>query len=193
MARKEAIEAEIDAQVSILKDNSSTLRSPLVDPDGFPRADIDIFSVRSARVRIIELRNDLDAVMTAIGKALEGVYDPTSETQAQASSNVVANTETGISLKPFAKINGVAPGSPAADAGLQREDLVVKFGTLTQRSFLSSSMEPLVTLVADSENRSLLITVLRGAEQQVTRLILTPQKWGGRGLLGCHIVPYSLP
>jgi len=191
IAQRKTIEADIDAQVSILKANSSTLHSPLVDPDGFPRADIDVYAVRGARVRLIELKNDLDAVMTEIGKALERVYDPTIEASAGPdSSSSVSNTEA---LRPFAKVDGVAPGSPAAEAGLQRGDLVVKFGALTQRSFPSSSIEPLATLVAGSENLSLPISVLRGEEQQMTQLNLTPQKWGGRGLLGCHIVPYSPP
>jgi 26S proteasome non-ATPase regulatory subunit 9 len=114
MARKEAVEAEINAQISILKDNSSTLHSPLIDPEGFPRADIDIYAVRNARVRIIELKNDLEALMTAIGKALEGVYVPMPGDT--VSSSEVANTEPETSAKPFAKVDGVAPGSPAAAA-----------------------------------------------------------------------------
>lgn len=43
VSRKEAIEAEIDAQVSILKANNSTLQSALVDSDGFPRDDIGMY------------------------------------------------------------------------------------------------------------------------------------------------------
>ncbi|KAF8895499.1 hypothetical protein BD779DRAFT_733632 [Infundibulicybe gibba] len=76
ISQKDNIEAEIGAQSSILSANGCTLRSPLVDADGFPRADIDIYAVRTARVRIIELRNDLDVVMAQIARALEGVYDP---------------------------------------------------------------------------------------------------------------------
>jgi 26S proteasome non-ATPase regulatory subunit 9 len=40
MSRKEGIEAELDAQVSILRANNSTLESPLVDNEGFPRDDL---------------------------------------------------------------------------------------------------------------------------------------------------------
>lgn len=43
MTHKENIEAELDAQVSILKANNSTLHSSLVDKEGFPRADIGGF------------------------------------------------------------------------------------------------------------------------------------------------------
>ncbi|KAJ7915360.1 hypothetical protein B0H13DRAFT_2000534 [Mycena leptocephala] len=93
--------------------------------------------------------------------------------------------------KPFAKVDGVSPGSPAAEAGLQREDLVVKFDSLTQQSFSSSSLTPLMDIVAAYENRSIPLKVLRS--EQMVFLNLTPRAWEGRGLLGCHIVPYSPP
>jgi len=109
VARKEEVETDLDAQLSILKANASTLHSPLVDSEGFPRADIDIYAVRGARVRILELRNDLKALMDAIAKALETVYDPTSATTLTA-------TAPETSAIPFARVDGVAPGSPAADA-----------------------------------------------------------------------------
>jgi len=182
IARKESIEAEIDSQLSLLKSNDSTLNSPLVDREGFPRADIDIWAVRHARVRIIELRNDLSAITDEIGKALESVYAPTST----ASTN-----DDNLELKPFAKVNGVAPGSPAASAGLQRDDLVVKFGPLSASSFNPpSSLQPLASYVSTSENRPITVRVLRGKEQTVFLTFVPKQGWGGRGMLGCHIVPY---
>lgn len=113
MSQKEGIEAEIDAQLSILKANSATLRSPLIDADGFPLADIDIFAVRGARVRIIELRNDLDAVMGAIGRALEGIYDPASGVLSAGAPSGTSDQDVN---RPFARVDGVAPGSPAAEA-----------------------------------------------------------------------------
>lgn len=120
MARKDNIQTEMDAQFSILSANSSTMNTPLVDPQGFPRADIDVFAVRHARVRIIELKNDMNAVMDEIAKALENLHSqpqalaplaaPVSESEAETTSVNNAN------LKPFARVDGVAPGSPAWDA-----------------------------------------------------------------------------
>lgn len=76
----------------------------------------DIYQVRHARVRIIELRNDLKAVTDDIAKALEAVYDPLAAPPANSSSEAApASVEEGPS-KPFAKVDGVAPGSPAAEA-----------------------------------------------------------------------------
>jgi len=150
--------------------------------------------VRNARVRIIELRNDLKAIIADIAKALEAVYDPSAAPAPDSSSSgagALSNVEEDVT-KPFARVDGVAPNSPAAEAGMQREDLVVKFGHLTSQSFMSSSLQILAELVAVSENRELPIKVLRS--DQTISIKLTPRKgWGGRGMLGCHIVPYTSP
>ncbi|KAI0802055.1 hypothetical protein BC629DRAFT_1591696 [Irpex lacteus] len=188
MSQKDGIEQAIKNQFEILKSNHCTMQTPLVDAEGFPRADIDIWEVRHARVKIIELRNDLKAVMDSIYKGLQGVYDPTlvlNRPEEEASSS------SPQGLDPFAKVDGVAPGSPAASAGLLREDLILSFGSLTKSSFSTNALTPLATLVAANENRELLVRVLRPGDQVVT-LNFTPRKgWGGRGLLGCHIVPFK--
>lgn len=92
--------------------------------------------------------------------------------------------------------------------GLQREDVFLKFGSLTASSFVGSSLTPLVQLVAAHENVCIavslspqsLMSLQRSIPLKVLRanapvfLSLTPrQGWGGRGMLGCHIVPYSAP
>lgn len=117
MERKDVIELEIETQLSILKANNATMQTPesLVDREGFPRADIDVWAVRTARVKVIELRNDLKDVMNAIGSALEGVYDPSSTIAADSSSRTV-KVPPPDTLKPFTKVESVAPGSPASEA-----------------------------------------------------------------------------
>ena len=171
VAEKEAIEAELDKQLQILNANSADMRTPLVDAQGFPRDDIDVFLVRGARVRIIELRNDLTAVMDRIAKQLERVYAPSPPTESDADMKAATTPEM---LLPFARVDGIAPGSPASEAvcsqsivmikgvtaslrsqGLQREDLVIKFGHLTRESFTaSSSLSALTEVVGASENAS---------------------------------------
>ncbi|KIJ62635.1 hypothetical protein HYDPIDRAFT_135775 [Hydnomerulius pinastri MD-312] len=199
MSRKDGIEAEITAQVSILKAHSCDMTTPLVDREGFPRADLDIYAIRQARVRIIELRNDLKDVMNEIGKALEQVYDPALAPPPTAGASSETPSDSSADAEqpslPFAKVDGVAPGSPAAEAvcdssGLLREDMITKFGHLTKASFSASSLQPLAELVNISENRELQVQVFR--EGQEVSLKFTPRKgWGGRGMLGCHIVPYA--
>lgn len=185
IARKESIERTIAAKGEILRDNNSTMQSPLVDAEGFPRADIDIYAVRGARVRIIELRNDLKQVTDDISVALQVIYDP-----AKNAEPAVNGASTPDDLKPFARVDGVAPGSPATEAGLLREDLILRFGPLTHTD-AGSTLQPLAKVVGENENRPLRVSLLR--EGSPKTIIFTPRKWDGRGLLGCHIVPYSAP
>ncbi|KAF9241122.1 hypothetical protein BU15DRAFT_45115 [Melanogaster broomeanus] len=192
MARKDVIEAEIDTQLSILKANSCDMTTPLVDPQGFPRADLDVYTIRSARSRVIALRNDLRDVTNEIGKLLEQIYDPSLAPPpplAPAEAAAGSGAQGEGPLLPFARVDGVAPESPAAEAGLRREDLITKFGHLTKASFSAASLQPLAELVNNNENRELQVQVLREGQDLLVRF--TPRKgWGGRGMLGCHIVPY---
>lgn len=56
MSRKDAIEKEIKEQQALLDSNNSTMTTELVDNEGFPRGDIDVYTVRHARVRSDFLR-----------------------------------------------------------------------------------------------------------------------------------------
>ena len=118
--RKEIIEKQISEQFTILSTNQSTMNTPLVDTEGFPRADIDVWAVRHARVRIIELKNDLNALMDTIAVALAAVAkdDAASSNSDNKTplTNGVSHSGSHDTLKAFAKVNGVAPGSPAATA-----------------------------------------------------------------------------
>ena len=53
------------------------MREPLVDNDGYPRNDIDVYQVRHARHQINTLQNDLKSLLKEIEKGLEGEGDPT--------------------------------------------------------------------------------------------------------------------
>jgi 26S proteasome non-ATPase regulatory subunit 9 len=152
MLKKSAIENEIQSHISILQTNDIDMTTPLVDAEGFPRADVDIYAVRKARVRIIELRNDLKDVMNEAGKVLEQVYaKPDEEPDSSMGSQEQGTQQDG--LAPFARVDGVAPGSPAAEAGMQRDDLILKFGNLVKSSFNPpSSLAPLAALVSQNED-----------------------------------------
>jgi len=158
---KSSIEDEIESQAAILRANDSTLESPLTDGDGFPRADIDVWAVRHARVKIICLRNDLSSLMDKIARALERVH-------ASQSTGAAADGETPPPPLPFAKVDAVAPHSPAQAAvschltnhqpiiiippkGLRPGDLVIKFGPLTAGN-VSGSLQPIVEQVERNKN-----------------------------------------
>lgn len=111
----------------------------LVDPDGYPRNDIDVHQVRQARHQIICLQNDLKALMKEIEKGLHEVHS-------ESANDASGNTSTKMSqmkiendnelIKPFVKVNLVSPGSPAEDA--VRLILIFKFFNLKTIVILSS-------------------------------------------------------
>jgi len=201
MAQKDSIEAQLKSHLSILTSNNVTMATQIVDAQGFPRADIDIVAVRSSRVRVIELRNDLKKVVDDLAVALEDFHKaepvPPASQPATTSSDRTANSlESGAllsgPLKPFARVDGVAPRSPASVAGLLRGDLVLSFGPLDSSAFLNtSSLQPLAELVAAHENSPLPVQVVRQDNTTLTLTFVPRSGWGGRGLLGCHIVPYT--
>lgn len=47
--QKEQIESQIQEYEAILRSHKVGMKTPLVDSDGFPRADIDVYAVRTAR------------------------------------------------------------------------------------------------------------------------------------------------
>lgn len=53
MEEKDRIESEIRDQTAILETNHVGMHDPLVDSDGYPRNDIDVYKVRLARHQII--------------------------------------------------------------------------------------------------------------------------------------------
>ncbi|KAL7005549.1 putative 26S proteasome regulatory subunit [Cystobasidiomycetes sp. EMM_F5] len=124
---KDAKELELGQLHEALQSQNAELGQSLIDPEGFPRGDIDVHNVRLTRVRVIELRNDIKAISEKIKELLEVALarPPPSESKASTSSA----REEAAPL-PFALCNGVAPGSPAATAGLRRGDKFVRFGSI---------------------------------------------------------------
>ena len=100
---------------------------------------------------------------------------------------------------PFAIIDEVSPNSPASEAGLIENDVIIRFGDINSTNHREfRAIAELVQLTA-SENKSISVAVRRktmelGGVVEVikTEIVeLKPRTWGGRGLLGCHIRPYT--
>jgi 26S proteasome non-ATPase regulatory subunit 9 len=96
-------------------------------------------SVRTTRARIIHLRNDYKALMAKVEVALHAEF---AALEAQgAIDTAVAETEPAPSMPiraavsrsapldaPFATVDEVTAGSPAATSGLQAGDEISRFG-----------------------------------------------------------------
>lgn len=173
-------------------------------------------AVRTTRARIIRLKNDYKDLMSRIEK---GLHEHHARLQEQASASATTNgAQAELSAPPaaieapFAKVNSVVADSPAATAGLQVGDTITKFGWVdwTNHERLSRVAEAvsqnegvrrqytgyLQHCVHEAYSIQIPITVkaLRpnpsGGPAETVQMQLTPRRnWGGRGLLGCHLLP----
>jgi len=200
--KKDNLEAEMRALGSVLESHGVDMNTRLLTPDGFPRADLDVAQIRITRSRIVYLRNDYKALMDVIEKhihehfARQGQHTLVNE---PADSQTSTATET-LDLLPryqvldpsFAKVNSVVARSPADSAGLRAGDQIRNFGYVNHTNH--DGLRRLGECVQGNEGRDVLVKVSRLsgniARQQELQLTLRPQRdWGGRGLLGCHILP----
>lgn len=97
-------------------------------PQGFPRADVDVAAIRKDRHRHACLINDVNALVAQIAKGLEEMHGLVREQGAQATSAPVPKVgarqaaepaAAPPSLLPFAIVDQISEGSPAASAGVQ--------------------------------------------------------------------------
>ncbi|NWX85973.1 PSMD9 ATPase, partial [Nothoprocta pentlandii] len=158
------------------------MNEPLVDVEGFPRADIDLYQVRTARHNIICLQNDHKALMKEVEEALHQLHAREKEKQAkdEAEALAEARSQEQGQPRPFARVNEVTPGSPASLSGLQVDDEIVEFGSVNAHNF--QNLQNIATVVQHSEGRPLSVTVIRGGKK--VHVGLTPKRWAGKGLLG---------
>lgn len=196
-AKKDNIEAEIKALSGVLDSHGVDMTTRLLTPDGFPRADLDVAQIRTTRSRIIHLKNDYKALMSVIEKHIHEHFarlaeDPKPEepvvSDAQASEIIASFDEPAPLDLPFAKVNSIAAGSPADDAGLKAGDKIRNFGYVNHANH--DGLKRVAECVQGNEGREVTVKVSRDLGRQELQLTLTPRRnWGGRGLLGCHILP----
>eukprot|EP00471_Norrisiella_sphaerica_P001980 CAMPEP_0184483308 /NCGR_PEP_ID=MMETSP0113_2-20130426/4953_1 /TAXON_ID=91329 /ORGANISM="Norrisiella sphaerica, Strain BC52" /LENGTH=241 /DNA_ID=CAMNT_0026863621 /DNA_START=8 /DNA_END=733 /DNA_ORIENTATION=+ len=228
-----------------LKTKRVGMDDPLVDRDGFPRAELDVHGIRILRNKIIRKTNDHQAIM---GKLEEYMFkyhellkkegEARSNQKKKIAQNVVKDrvielhkklleenpsmtkaealqkaldtvkreaeaktkklgTENGSkdkkledpleqfkAMDSFLLVAKVWPGSPAERSGLRLEDTVVKFGSVNKANQNSDSLKQ---IVMHSEDKPIEVVIRRKGE--LVRLVLTPRKWSGQGLLGCYLKP----
>ncbi|KAH8815213.1 26S proteasome non-ATPase-like protein regulatory subunit 9 [Xylogone sp. PMI_703] len=200
-AKKDNMEAELRALGGVLDSHRVDMNTPLLTPDGFPRADLDVAQIRMTRARIIHLRNDYKALMAVIEIHIHEHFakqaqDPATE-EASTGRHLVNQGLQDIPsvqqvLSPrFARVNSVAVGSPAETAGLRAGDEIRNFGYVNHTNH--DGLKRVGECVQGNEGRDVMVKVSRplagSQENQELRLTLKPQRWSGRGLLGCHILP----
>ncbi|OLL24864.1 26S proteasome non-ATPase regulatory subunit 9 [Neolecta irregularis DAH-3] len=182
--QKDALESEINELLSVLTSQNVDMKTPLIDQEGFPRDDIDVAQVRTVRARLVCLRNDHKNLMAKIEAGLHEKFSktPSPGTQVNPSTQAAGVRSDNLVVESaFAVIDDVIDGSPAFTAGLQKNDLIIKFGSVHAGNH--ENLSKIANLVSSSLGRKIIVTVDR-MEKRI-RLELMPNiEWGGRGSLG---------
>lgn len=182
---KHAVEETLEMLFDLLHHTyNCDMASPLV-VDGFPRNDVDVVSVRLVRTHIIRLRNDHALVLEMVEKQLEQQLRAGGEV---AGGQVAGGEPRPVAEKvPFAVVRDVAPGGPAAAAGLRTGDRITLFdGDIDAHNH--ARLGALASRVRAKEGRRVPVEIVRLGRAHSLTLVPTAN-WGGRGVLGCHLVP----
>ncbi|CAO3660602.1 unnamed protein product [Umbelopsis ramanniana] len=187
MAKKDSIEAEIRELQANLRTQGVGMDQPLVDREGFPRSDIDVVAVRTARHTIIELTNDHKQLMKEIEQAILGLHrdnKPNSERTSNTNTTTQSNTsQEQQPSEPFARVNAVAPDSPAKEAGLIKDDRIIRFGSV------HAGNHRMLQALNDVVSQGVRVEVVVKRNDETMTLSLLPKRVGSRYTLGCHLLP----
>ncbi|KKZ63234.1 hypothetical protein EMCG_02439 [[Emmonsia] crescens] len=215
---KTRLEAELKALSSVLDSHGVNMSTSLTTFDGYPRDDLDIAQIRTTRARIIHLRNDYKDVMAKVEQGVHAHFarlqqqqqqqntscPPTSTTTTSMSTPAsdlqpitspaieepTSSSQVGIIETPFAKINSVVEGSPAAQAGIKVGDMIRSVGHVNWMNH--ENLTKVAEVVQRNEGNTVLVKLVRrdesGEGRDLSLRLIPRRNWGGRGLLGCHLV-----
>mmetsp|Transcript_22367 Transcript_22367/g.62781 ORF Transcript_22367/g.62781 Transcript_22367/m.62781 type:complete len:216 (+) Transcript_22367:62-709(+) len=198
---KKRLEEEITKQQEFLTmDGMPGVSGSLLDGEGFPRADLDIYAIRKARNALACAQTDHVEVMKKIEQALFAIHAGSCVSVPRpkaaggddgACEQDSAETNLQLLPPPFALIDEVFAGSPAEAAGLVVGDHIYQFGDISRHATgdLNACFAAVQRLVPEKVGTPIKLLVLRGQPQSKVALQLVPQQWPGRGLIGCHMAP----
>ncbi|KAK3105800.1 hypothetical protein FSP39_006016 [Pinctada imbricata] len=191
LLRLPVLRSSEDAGKRVARQKGVGMKEPLIDTEGYPRADIDVYTVRHARHKISCLQNDHKDVMKEIEEELYKIHAEARQKKAESmeeDDGQSAGTSGKEELLPFATVDRVDDRSPASNAGLEAGDEILSFGSVTCNNF--QNMSNIASVVQHSKDKPLNVKVRRkGKDFNVS---LTPQTWNGRELLGYGIIHLNL-
>uniref|UniRef100_F1L3L6 26S proteasome non-ATPase regulatory subunit 9 n=1 Tax=Ascaris suum TaxID=6253 RepID=F1L3L6_ASCSU len=136
IAQRDDVDKQIAEQEQVLKDNGVDMKTPLVDGEGFPLANVDVYSIRHARQTLICARNDRQKLTDQIeAMMLELHANARQNAPLTRPSDEEEQPVHRTSNRPFARVDKVLPLSPAQHSGLKDGDHIVQFGSLHAANF----------------------------------------------------------
>ena len=121
MTRKDRAEEEISALTQVLDSMGVGRHGPLVDREGFPRADLDLFKVREHRQRISVLQTDHKAIMREIEQGLTKLHSmPQPGVSAEEGATATTTSASGAPQPSAAGEHPGGKGVEGAEKGRKR-------------------------------------------------------------------------
>lgn len=216
--KRDNIEKEIEEHLQFLESSENKgvgMHEKLVDEEGFPRSDIDILSIRTARHKVICLKNDYLDVNKEIEKCLLEIHQKNPRIRVERNeriskhnnkSNGIINTnDTNLKTNQrneeeelaygeknkFAIISQVIENSPCAFSGLQVGDCVYEFGGITKDAddIIENNDELLNKIYhyTQTQPSEIIVKVVRGNEIVCANIL--PQHNEKGFFIGCHLQP----
>eukprot|EP00192_Tetraselmis_astigmatica_P020504 CAMPEP_0117662308 /NCGR_PEP_ID=MMETSP0804-20121206/7987_1 /TAXON_ID=1074897 /ORGANISM="Tetraselmis astigmatica, Strain CCMP880" /LENGTH=212 /DNA_ID=CAMNT_0005469205 /DNA_START=220 /DNA_END=859 /DNA_ORIENTATION=+ len=198
---KDTIELEIaERSARLTAPGMPGLKGPLVDKEGFPFSHVDVFQVGQTGTAWLVLHTDHKAVSSKIERKLHELHALVKEVKeagepalkqprAEEPTPPAAEAEPmNVDLEPFAIIDEVSDASPASEAGMEVGDQLCRFGGIVKSD--GKELQRIGVNIQGFEGQQVIALVARGG--QALELTLTPKKWAGRGLLGCHMKPITM-
>ncbi|KAF5217088.1 hypothetical protein ECC02_010064 [Trypanosoma cruzi] len=203
-----AVMRQIEEAMAFLNTTPVGLDGPLVDGEGFPRNDCDLYAVRRARQAVICGRNDLKALENSMHEKLALLHE---ENQEEATKQMERDNEARRKGKseavqreqrrrlvremskksPFVRVLTTSANSPGAQAGLTAGDLIVQYGEIDATTVTAKGFGEMARVTASHEGKMISVWVKRKgeAEDEAVEILLVPTRWAGSGLIGCEFEP----
>ncbi|CRG94281.1 hypothetical protein PGAL8A_00398500 [Plasmodium gallinaceum] len=206
--KRSEIENEINENLEFLEkpeNKNIGMKGKLIDAEGFPRNDIDIYSIRVARNKIICLKNDYLDINKKIEEYLHKVHSthPVIRVERNKNKNDEENLNWNkiyedvneveiehVKKNIFAIIDEMIDNSPSHKAGLKINDYIYQFGDVKKNENDDNENLDILKKISDymkTNPSKIEIKVLR--EEKVYTYYIFPNKTHNGLYIGCHLTP----
>ncbi len=175
---KKKIETEISNILDLLNSESLGsvgLETPLIDLEGFPLSGLDLLVIRQNRRKFFELKNDLKLILNKIENEIHKIH------QIARDEGNINSGDTRAQRLSFGRVDMIAVGSPADDAGLLVGDKISKFGPLS--TFSPDSVDVCYDAIPSVPRDSSIEVIVTRLGRGELHLTIQPRE----GKLGCCI------
>lgn len=132
---REVIQTKLNSIFNYFYTNNINQSTKLIDEQGYPRSDLDLYTITNYRSQLSKLENDLKLINSKLSEHLLDHHSKYTQ-PSQPSNNPPSH------LKPWSIIDNILRDSPSWSAGLQTNDKIIMFGPFTHLSQNSFSDIP---------------------------------------------------